>query len=72
MEEADRVLTRLERIDVLERQQAHPTLVLAELRKLVREAEEWVRAEPGGTARAEAALDRCREALEQKATAMQT
>jgi hypothetical protein len=64
MEEAERVLTRLRRIDVLERERAHPALLLAELRELVREAEEWVRAEPASTERAEAALERCREALE--------
>ena len=72
MEEAERVLARLRRIDALEREQAHPTLVLAELRALVREAEDWVRAEPGGTAQAEAALDRCRDALAREAAPMQT
>jgi hypothetical protein len=64
MEEAERVLTRLQRIDALERERAHPALLLAELRELVCEAEEWVRSEPRGTERAEAALRRCHEALD--------
>jgi hypothetical protein len=64
MDEARAVLTRLRRIDALEREHARPELLLAELRELVREAEEWVRAEPGGTQLAEAAIERCREALD--------
>jgi hypothetical protein len=64
MEEADKVVARLRRIDALERERAHPALLLAELRELVREAEAWTRAERGGTERAEAALERCREALD--------
>jgi hypothetical protein len=67
MEEAEKVLTRLRRIDALEREQAHPALLLAELRELVREAEAWTRVEPGGTERAEAAIDRCRDSLERRA-----
>jgi hypothetical protein len=63
VDEADAVLTRLQRIEILDRERAHPELLLAELRELVREAEAWVRAEPTGTERAEAAIDRCREAL---------
>ena len=64
MDEAEQVIRRLRRIDVLERERAHPALVLAELRELVREAEAWTRAEPAGMERAEAALERCREALD--------
>jgi hypothetical protein len=62
MEEARRVLDRLERISDLEREQAPPRELLGELRELLREAEIWVRAEPdrGG---AEEALARCRAAL---------
>jgi hypothetical protein len=63
VEEARVVLERLRRIDTLERERAHPSLILAELRELVREAEAWVRAEASGTELAAAALDRCREAL---------
>jgi hypothetical protein len=68
------VLTRLRRIEALERERAAPQLLLAELRELVREAEAWVRVEPGGSeraeaalGRAEAALGRCRDALDQEA-----
>jgi hypothetical protein len=63
MEEAEQVLTRLRRIDALEREHAHPAVLLAELRELVREAEAWVRVEAGETEPAEDALDRCRDAL---------
>jgi hypothetical protein len=62
MEEARRVLERLERIEELERERASSPEVLGELRELVREAEEWLRAEEGPHGAAEA-LARCREAL---------
>jgi hypothetical protein len=62
MEEARRVLERLERISDLEREQASPRELLGELRELVREAEIWVRAEPE-PGEAEEALARCRAAL---------
>jgi hypothetical protein len=45
MEEARALLTRLERIDALERARADPGVVLGELRELVREAEAWARRE---------------------------
>lgn len=56
MEEARAVLARLARIEALERERAHPQLVLAELRELVREAEEWARREgdPSALAAAQA------------------
>jgi hypothetical protein len=62
MEEARHVLDRLARIERLEREQAPAGELLEELRKLVREAEDWLRAEPepGG---AVAALAHCRDAL---------
>ena len=63
VDEARAVLIRLRRIEALEREATSPRLLLAELRELVREAEAWVRAEPGGTERAEAALGRCQAAL---------
>jgi hypothetical protein len=62
MEEARRVLERLARISDLEREQASPSELLGELRELVREAEDWARAEPAGE-EAERALARCRAAL---------
>jgi hypothetical protein len=63
MDEARKVLTRLRRIEALDRERAPANAMLAEVRELLVEAEEWVRAEPGGTDLAEDALDRCRERL---------
>ena len=45
MDEARAVLARLERIEALDRAKAQPHELLAELRELVREAEEWARCE---------------------------
>ena len=45
MDEARAVLHRLERIEALEREGAHPAAVLAELHELVREAEAWAKLE---------------------------
>jgi hypothetical protein len=63
MDEARTVLARLERIEALERAGSPPAAVLAEVRALLGEAEEWVRAEPGGTELAAAALERCADAF---------
>ena len=63
MDEARAVLARLERIERLEHLGTAAHDLLDEVRSLLREAEAWVRAEPGGTDRAEAALADCREAL---------
>jgi hypothetical protein len=63
MEEARRVLERLQRIEALDRSSAPPQELLEELRTLVREAETWVRSEPDPGAAAEA-LARCAAALE--------
>jgi hypothetical protein len=62
MNEARLVLDRLARIEQLERDRAPARELLDELRKLVREAEDWLRAEPQ-PAGAVAALARCRAAL---------
>lgn len=64
MEEARRVLERLDRIDRLRAVGASRLVLLAELRKLVDEGEAWVAAEAGGTERARDALDACRGRLE--------
>jgi hypothetical protein len=56
-----KVLERLRRIDALERERAPAAALLAEVRALLLEAEEWVRRE--GDDRSECALERCREAL---------
>jgi hypothetical protein len=61
MNEADAVLRRLERIEALDREGAHPKTVLAELRALVCEAEAWVRVE--GDGRSVEAIDAMKEAM---------
>jgi hypothetical protein len=61
MDPTAKVLERLRRIDALEEERAPAPAVLAEVRALLREAEEWVRRE--GDERAECALERCRAAL---------
>lgn len=64
MEEARRVLVRLERIDTLERRQAPPGALLAEVRALLAEAEAWVQVDRGAPDSAADAVERCRNALE--------
>jgi hypothetical protein len=61
MEAARRVLERLDRIEELERANAGPVELLAELRGLLEDAEAWVRVE-GGDAADEAVI-RLRESL---------
>jgi hypothetical protein len=51
MDEAANVLSRLERIEALDRDRAPAGLLLEELRELVREAEAWARTEGDGRAR---------------------
>jgi hypothetical protein len=63
MDEARAVLRRLERIEALERAGSPAGVVLDEVRALLTEAQDWVRAEPGGTERAVAALERCVDAF---------
>jgi DNA-binding IclR family transcriptional regulator len=55
MEEARAVLTRLERIEALDREGAGAAALLAELRELVREATAWAESERDPRARAAAA-----------------
>jgi hypothetical protein len=69
MDEAYAVIARLDRIHRLESEGAHAKTLIAELRELVREAEDWVRAE-GQPDRAAAAVERCKEALEQRILAV--
>jgi hypothetical protein len=64
VDEARAVIERLDRIEALEREDARPSALLAELRELVREAEAWARVEHPPQ-HAEAAVDRCKEALDQ-------
>jgi hypothetical protein len=62
MDEARKVLERLDRIEALDRATAAPGELLEQLRALVREAEEWARAE-GGDADADTAVRRLRGAV---------
>jgi hypothetical protein len=64
MDEARRVLARLERIETLDREHAGPGDLLGELRALLSEAEAWTRAERMVPDSAVAAVQRCRDALE--------
>ena len=61
MEEACAVLARLARIERLQREGALPDALLAELRELLREAEEWSRVEGGDVG--ERAVGELRKAL---------
>ena len=61
MDEARRVIERLERIEALDRSTASPAQVLDEVRGLLRDAEAWVRIEGGDAA--DDAVIRLREAL---------
>jgi hypothetical protein len=63
VDEARIVLGRLERIEELEARGAPPGALLAEVRVLLAEAEEWLGVEPVGTEGAAAALTRCHAAF---------
>ena len=65
MEEARRVIERLERIEALDRSTADPAELLAEVRGLLHDAEAWVRVE-GGDAADEAVI-RLRDSLAREA-----
>ena len=64
MEEARRVLERLERIDRLQACGSPRGALLAEVRKLLEEGEAWLAAEGPGTERARDALEACRRRVE--------
>jgi hypothetical protein len=69
MDEARAVMRRLGRIEALEREGAPVRSLLAEVHALLAEAEAWAAAERSGVESAEAALERCREALAEPAVA---
>ena len=70
MDEARAVLRRLGRIEALEREGAPPRSLLAEVHALLGEAEAWAASERVGADDAEAALERCRDALAASAGAL--
>jgi hypothetical protein len=64
MDEARRVIERLERIDRLRRGGAPAAALLGEVRGLLADGERWLQAErPEGLDDARAALERCRSEL---------
>ncbi|MCY7301545.1 MAG: hypothetical protein LH654_00585 [Thermoleophilia bacterium] len=65
MDEARRVIERLERIEALDSSTASPAQLLDEVRGLLRDAEAWVRVEGGDAA--DDAVTRLREALSRDA-----
>lgn len=65
MEEARRVVERIERIERLRDAGGPRRALLAELRKLLEEGEAWLAVEPAGTDRARDALARCRRRLDE-------
>jgi hypothetical protein len=64
VEKEHAIFERLERIDGLRRKDAPAGVLLDEVRALLSEAEEWVRAEPDAPPRAVEAVARSRAALE--------
>jgi hypothetical protein len=58
MDEARRVIERLERIDRLRCANGPRAALLGEVRQLLEEGEAWLAAEPAGTEAAREALDR--------------
>jgi hypothetical protein len=63
MDEARKVLERLERIEALDRSPAARPTLLAELRALVAESEAWARAEATLPERTRTALARTKEVV---------
>jgi len=69
VDEARRVIERLDRIETLKRAGAPADALLAEVRALLRDGEAWLAAEPDGTERAREALERCRAGIGREAGA---
>jgi hypothetical protein len=67
MDEARRVLERLERIERLRGAGAPAAVLLGEVRALLSDGERWIASErPEGVDEARAALDRCRAGLSEE------
>ena len=64
VEKEQALLERLERIDALRATHAPADMLLAEVRSLLAEAEDWARDAPTVPGRARAAIERSKEALE--------
>jgi hypothetical protein len=64
MDEAEKVIDRLARIETLDRRSSPPSRLLDELRALVAEAEAWARLE--GDLRAQSAVTKLREEAEKE------
>jgi hypothetical protein len=64
MDEARRVIERLERIERLRTGGGARGVLLAEVRGLLEDGEAWLAAEPGEARRARDALDECRRRLD--------
>jgi hypothetical protein len=64
MEKEHAIFERLERIDGLRREDAPAGVLLDEVRALLSEAEDWLRAEPGAPSHAAEAVARSQAALE--------
>jgi hypothetical protein len=64
MDEAEKVIDRLARIETLDRRSSPPSRLLDELRALVEEAEAWARLE--GDRRARSAVAKPREEAEKE------
>jgi hypothetical protein len=64
MDEARRVIERLERIEALQQAEAPAAALLAEVRQLLSDGEAWLAAEGNGADAALGALDRCRGRVE--------
>ncbi len=67
MDEARRVIERLERIDELRRAEAPAPVLLAEVRSLLVEGERWLAADRAYGS-AQAALERCRASLDERSS----
>jgi hypothetical protein len=63
VDEARRIIERLDRIETLKQAGAPAEELLGEVRALLRDGEAWLASEPGATARAREALDRCGERI---------
>ena len=64
MEEARRILARLERIETLDRERELPAVLLGELSALLSEAEVWARTERDVPQTTVETVERCREMLQ--------